>query len=546
MKLLFFLPLLAALARAAALPGWWWWGVVFLAPALRLLYWERGGSWKGDLLGGVAFFALSFRFLEHVAPGMGWAPPIGVGIYLGGWWMMEGWAFRRLRKRMSPMNAGILAILLIEYLRTLTPMGGVPWASFAWGMADLAPVQWAVPVLGESGITIIVVVVGCWLYQRPSLMRKPFRNPVLLALLVYLGAVALPAGNVTPLAPLEALAIQANIGLGEKHARALGVEESGISTARQVFAKQKSASEAGLTKHPNADLILWAETMYPFPMIAPGETGVMRRPWPGDADEVVSVTTLNAFQERRIAELFETVPSSGGFFLAGSHFYQAVEKESGGWSPRHSAVAVFNKEGVLLDQIAKSELVPFGEQLPLDGHFPGAKAMSLMIFGGFGLFPDFARPDLPGPLEWNGWKIGAAVCWENVFEGVFRHQAMAGAEAFLILSNENWYGLSEEMDQMVAATQFRALETGRAIFRATNTGRTVLISAAGQVTAEIPAGEVGFLGVSLARIGGEFQTPYMQWGWLFLPLLALGAFLSLLRTFLPDWSISFSKSRSPS
>ena len=100
-----------------------------------------------------------------------------------------------------------------------------------------------------------------------------------------------------------------------------------------------------------------------------------------------------------------------------------------------------------------------------------------------------------------------------------------------MLSNEDWYGDgSREMDQMVAVTRLRAVETGRPILRVTNTGRTVLVSADGAVQNGPIPGIPEAWSVELPWVPAGHRTPYLSGSWLLLPLVA--AFAALL-TFAP-------------
>lgn len=189
----------------------------------------------------------------------------------------------------------------------------------------------------------------------------------------------------------------------------------------------------------------------------------------------------------------------------------------------------------IVDHFTKQHLVPFGERLPLRGQFPGADAVAMAIFRASRLYPRFAMSERRGPLQLGSVLLGGAVCWENVYEQPFRLQAEEGAQAFVVLSNEAWYGISAEMEQMVAATRWRAVETGRAILRATNTGVTVLIDGAGRAVRTLPPGVTGFLAVDLPLVDGQVRTPYLGWGWtLCRILLWMAGLLGLLGWLWPE------------
>ena len=260
----------------------------------------------------------------------------------------------------------------------------------------------------------------------------------------------------------------------------------------------------------------------------------MRRPWPGRPAEELPIQTLARLQTAQVAALLEGYPSTQ--LLAGAHFYRGIPDTSTSetMSPRTSEVMLFDADGLLVDRSGKQELVPFGESLPFDGAFPYARSLAMRVFAATGLLPDFDRPPYTGPLTTgrSPQLLGVAVCWENMFPEVFRRQALDGAQAFVVQSNEAWYATGAEMDQMVASTRWRAVETGRPVLRVTNTGVTVLVDMNGSIRDFLPRGESGFLFTNLpCRPLGASLPPFAVWGWLLSPTIALLALILSLTPF---------------
>src|SRR5690606_32752640 len=77
-------------------------------------------------------------------------------------------------------------------------------------------------------------------------------------------------------------------------------------------------------------------------------------------------------------------------------------------------------------------------------------------------------------------------------------------------SNMAWYGNSWSADQHLQMSQTRALETGRMMLRATNTGATAIIDAKGYLRAYAPQ----FSSTTLEGTaqGYEGSTPYVKVG----------------------------------
>jgi apolipoprotein N-acyltransferase len=92
------------------------------------------------------------------------------------------------------------------------------------------------------------------------------------------------------------------------------------------------------------------------------------------------------------------------------------------------------------------------------------------------------------------------------------------------VSNIAWFGRSHALPQHLQIARMRALETGRPMLRATNTGVTAAIDARGRVLAQLSPHTAGVLEVSVQGTGG--LTPFARAGnlpALLAALLALAA-----------------------
>ncbi len=523
---LLWLPLFAACLRASALPGWHAGWLAPLALVARIAWWDRAPTARrrvlGDWLGGTLFWLLAFSFLSRTA----WAMPLGPAPILGLWWALEGAVDARLRHRLPRTWAAVLAVFLVEVLRGAWPMGGVPWASWGLGLADFPGALPAAAVVGENGLTLLALLAGAALVAWAR--RAPWKER--LALPVALGLVAVAAAGLRrapePLEAVLALSIQPDIRVDEK---------SRDGGARSIFrAHTELAEEAVAVSGRQPELLVWAETMFLYPATEEGAEGELHLPRRGRDPGSYPVGMVLEWQRQGAAQAGLALPDHG-WFVTGAHFYGPLPAGSPvqELSPRSSETLAFRPDGRLAARARKTELVPFGERLPFGGGFPGGRWVADRIYDGFGLHPSFVPGEGLLPLELERadgrpMSLGTAICWENVYERVFRRQAWSGAEAFLVLSNEAWFGTGAEMDQMVAATRLRAAETGRAVLRSTNTGRTVLVGGGGELLGEIPRGIPGAFWADLPRIRGDHRTPYLAAGWLLGPVLAVLAALGLL------------------
>ncbi|MGH8349498.1 MAG: nitrilase-related carbon-nitrogen hydrolase, partial [Pseudomonas sp.] len=84
--------------------------------------------------------------------------------------------------------------------------------------------------------------------------------------------------------------------------------------------------------------------------------------------------------------------------------------------------------------------------------------------------------------------------------------------------------------QHLQMSQMRALETGRIMLRATNTGVTAVISPRGEVVSQLPLFTTATLDYEIRGYSGS--TPYVRWGnsiFLALSVLAIAAGIVLAR-----------------
>ncbi|ROH88626.1 apolipoprotein N-acyltransferase [Pseudomethylobacillus aquaticus] len=165
----------------------------------------------------------------------------------------------------------------------------------------------------------------------------------------------------------------------------------------------------------------------------------------------------------------------------------------------------------------KSHLVPFGEFIPLKAIFGWVYQDWLNI-----PLTDFARGGFAQrPLQIAGQRVAVNICYEDVFGEEIIHQ-LPEATLLVNTSNDAWYGRSTAAYQHLQISQARALETGRVMLRATNTGATAVIDRDGRVLSQLPHFETATLSAEVQGYRGS--TPFIvygNYGFLLLALLIL-------------------------
>jgi apolipoprotein N-acyltransferase len=122
----------------------------------------------------------------------------------------------------------------------------------------------------------------------------------------------------------------------------------------------------------------------------------------------------------------------------------------------------------------------------------------------------FSRgPETQAPLAVAGQQVAVNICYEDVFgEEIIRSLPQAGILANL--SNTAWFGRSLAQPQHLQIARMRAVETGRPMLRATNTGMTAVIGAEGSIQALLPPFTQGVLKAEVRAYQG--MTPFGRYG----------------------------------
>jgi apolipoprotein N-acyltransferase len=164
----------------------------------------------------------------------------------------------------------------------------------------------------------------------------------------------------------------------------------------------------------------------------------------------------------------------------------------------------------------KAHLVPFGEYVPLHPLFGWVYDDLLHI-----PYNDFTPgANTQTPLVVRDQRIAANICYEDIFGEELIPNAR-NATILLNMSNLAWFDGSVALAQHGQIAQTRAIELGRPVLLATNSGTTALVNTDGRYQGTLPEGVQGILNVTVQ--GYEGTTPYMLWGnWLVIGLAVVG------------------------
>ncbi len=354
---------------------------------------------------------------------------------------------------------------------------GFPWLTLGYSQVPHSPLAGYMPVVGVYGVSVITAfaaaIIACWL-AKPHLSAIWKRN-VIAALVVLLlaGGLLKAVEWSTPIGkPVSVALIQGNIAQSTKWSP---------ETAQNTIDTYIS-----IAKQSAAQLIVLPETA--LPVIS------------SQVDASITEALSNHAKQ-----------NNGNIIVGMVELNQQTDQYFN---------SAFSFGAARTQSYAKNHLVPFGEFIPLK-----------QVFGW--IYRDWLNMPLSDlsrggtyqtPMQLGDQKVAVNVCYEDVF-GEEIIQQLPAATLLVNISNDAWYGKSYAAEQHMQFSQARALETGRMMLRATNTGATAAIDPHGYVIAHAPHDVQTTLNVQAQGYTGS--TPYVRWGnWPFI-VLCFAALISL-------------------
>jgi apolipoprotein N-acyltransferase len=351
--------------------------------------------------------------------------------------------------------------LFAEWLRGYI-FTGYAWIQPGYTQIDL-PLSGYAPVFGNHAVSALVVLTAGALVA--ALMKKlAWSRAVLIVAVVWAAGFALkqvswtePAGD-----GIEVALIQGNIPQELKWKRHM--HRTTLEMYQQLTLENR-----------DADVIIWPETAIP------------------DYMHRVPAYIINM---RQLMEDSDTDLLMGLFIknLDTGRYYNSVINPRGG-------------------EYRKRHLVPLGEYVPFRS-----------LIGFFSRWINIPMSDIDSGsddqplLTVAGQPVGISICFEDAFSRDVRRD-LPEATVLVNMSNDAWFDGSHETYQHHAIARTRALETGRYLLRATNTGISSVIGPHGQELAVAAPFERLVLRASVTPMQG--RTPYVFWGDAFAVILAL-------------------------
>jgi apolipoprotein N-acyltransferase len=185
---------------------------------------------------------------------------------------------------------------------------------------------------------------------------------------------------------------------------------------------------------------------------------------------------------------------------------QFVRGANGAPTTFYNSAFLVRPDGTTGGVYQKMHLVPFGEYVP---------AQKLLFFAAplVQAVSDFSAGTEAVLLPVGDHLVSTAICYEVVYPDLVRRFVAGGSEMLTTITNDAWFGPTSAPYQHFEQASMRAIEEGRYMVRAANTGISGIVDPYGRVLAvtgifqsAVTVGQIRFLRTMTiyARIGDVF------------------------------------------
>ena len=344
-------------------------------------------------------------------------------------------------------RAGASALLLTPPIWVATEFargsvfGGFPWVPLGNSQVTVLPVVQIASLLGVYGVSLLVAFVNAaiayaLLDSGRARLKVVAGTAVLLLAAAVWGTWRVADGSLTRQGtPIRVGLIQGNVLQEEK----LNLTPA---IARRIFTTYIAMTRDAVRR--GAQYVIWPESSTPFTF---GENP--------DGDHAV----------RALAQ------EVGVPILVGSD--EIVHS-----TPPASYNSAFQvaPDGRTAAVYRKMHLVPFGEFIPLQRWISFVAPLVKRLM-------PFSEGESAVMLPVGAHRASTSICYEVVFPTLVRDAVNAGSELLTTITNDGWYGNSSAPFQHFELASMRAIEQGRYLARAANTGISGVVDPYGRVVA---------------------------------------------------------------
>jgi apolipoprotein N-acyltransferase len=412
------------------------------------------------LLTGAIYFAGTLYWLVETMTTFGGLPTL-VAVFaaflLVAYLSLFPAAFAVITTRLRRALGSTWAVMLSPAAWVATELGrqyvwdGFPWELLGYSQVNTLPiVQIAsvVGVYGVSGVLALGSAAAAMILVAPGRGRwvAPLGVAALVAACALWGQARMNANTlVAGGTAIRVAVLQGNIAQEDKWNPALA-----DNITNRYLTMTREALQQGAT------FILWPESSTPFYF----------------EEDLIRGSAI-----RRLAR------EAGATLLVGSDQVEPIRQApplvaAAGAEPRtYNAAFLVKPDGSTGAVYRKMHLVPFGEYVPLK---------RLLFFVGtiVEAVSDFTPGDVPVLLPIGDHFASTAICYEVIYASLIRQFVVDGSQLLTTITNDAWYGRTSAPYQHWDQAAMRAIENGRYLARAANTGISGFIDPYGRVIAK--------------------------------------------------------------
>ena len=421
---------------------------IALVPLLVALAQKRHPPLKAFLLGltsGFIYFAGTLYWTGTVIRTFGGIPlpaaMLGVvllALYQGFFPALFALISSRLIARggLAAVFLSAAAWIATEFFRGVV-FGGFPWVLLGDSQVTVLPVAQLASVLGVYGVSGLVAFINAAVAY--AMLTNGRRRAVAIAAAAGVliatgawGAARIADGALTRAGtPIRVGLIQANIAQEDKWK---------AGEARRIFTTYIAMTRDAVKR--GAEYVIWPESATPFMF----------------ENDPAGQEALRALaREVRVPILF------------GSD--QEVTRPE---PALYNAAFLVTPDGRTAAVYRKIHLVPWGEFIPM-------KRLLFFVSPLVDSFTDFSPGTEMVLLPIGSHLASTAICYEVVYPSLIRRAVQGGSELLTTITNDAWYGHSSAPYQHFALASMRAIEQGRYLARAANTGISGVIDPYGRI-----------------------------------------------------------------
>jgi apolipoprotein N-acyltransferase len=421
-----------------------------------------------------------FYWIAFVVPEGLW-PLVLFSVFLltlieGLFYIAVGLGFRFCRKRFPRSYPLVFPAfwIVLEYVKTLGEMS-FPWNLIGYSLGPLLPLSQVASVTGVFGLSFLVVLGNVLAWKFLSAYYR--RGKIAAGLpAFFIACIALSAwGHFRMARPVPAVAgetMKVSVLQGSIDQNHWG--NNSLDTSVAIF--DTLLTKASVDK---PDIIIMPE----------------------------SALLCYLLRQRSVRE--RVVGWSRKFripMILGALHWDAVAAPKKSAAPYNVYNAAFFLDTATekFQQYYKINLVPFSEVLPFQGIFPILSRVNLGQ-------ADFTSGKDPAVYS-IGTTLRAApfICYEIIYPAFVRERVKRGANLFVNITNDGWFGRSSGAFQHATMARLRSIENGVTLARSANSGISMFVDQYGRVLGRTSLYDRTFLTrtISIARI----PTLYSKFG----------------------------------